>query len=342
MAKKSPSGIALLNQNNSLGKNTTNPKRVDKKLMKLDQEGLEWVPPLRDEYSVIYYKGQSYKITKEGKLLGLDGKEMKPFFHKNKRWPRFRVKKHIKRWWKFEDVEWEVGIFKLMDRYFGAHIKGYREKKKNPKAYILVTKDGLYENLSRDNLEYVDKKLYRERWSKREQIKQILQFQGKDIRTIAEKTWISQPHIRRVREELWQEGKADAAQAKKRRVFKEENNIECTLEQFPIYKLFLETKWSLSNLEMAQMLFPDAYRQAKTNEEKKNLTASIVRVRKRLQDQGKISKDLLRQKRNKVIEMLDQKEVSGYANKEIAKLLGLKKEQVDNLARQVKKERTTQ
>lgn len=174
MAKKSPSGIALLNQKNSLGKNTTNPERVDKKLMKLDQEGLEWVPPLRDEYSVIHYKGQSYKITKEGKLLGLDGKEMKPFFHKNKRWPRFRVKKHIKRWWKFEDVKWEVGIFKLMDRYFGAHIKGYREKKKNPKAYILVTKDGLYENLSRDNLEYVDKKLYRERWSKREQIKQIL------------------------------------------------------------------------------------------------------------------------------------------------------------------------
>lgn len=90
------------------------------------------------------------------------------------------------------------------------------------------------------------------------------------------------------------------------------------------------------------MLFPDAYRQAKTNEEKKNLTASIVRVRKRLQDQGKISKDLLRQKRNKVIEMLDQKEVSGYTNKEIAELLGLKKEQVDNLARQIKKERTTQ
>lgn len=229
-----------------------------------------------------------------------------------------------------------------MDRYFGAHIKGYREKKKNPKAYILVTKDGLYENLSRDNLEYVDKKLYRERWSKREQIKQILQFQGKDIRTIAEKTWISQPHIRRVREELWQEGKADAAQAKKRRVFKEENNIECTLEQFPIYKLFLETKWSLSNLEMAKILFPEEYSKADSNEKKKSLTNSIVRVRKRLQDQGKISKDLLKQKRNKVIEMLDQKEISGYTNKEIAELLGLKKEQVDNLARQIKKERTTQ
>lgn len=41
MAKKSPSGIALLNQKNSLGKNATNPERVDKKLMKLQQEGLE-------------------------------------------------------------------------------------------------------------------------------------------------------------------------------------------------------------------------------------------------------------------------------------------------------------
>lgn len=342
MAKKSPSGIALMKQKNTLWKNKTDPKFTERLLENLEHQNLEGTEPPFNECSVLYYKGKSYKITKYGKLLSLEGEEMKPFFHFNKHWPRVRVKKMVKENGEFKEKDAEVGIFKLMDKHFWPYITGYSLKKRDPKSYILITKDGNNENLAWDNLEYVNKKLYFEKWSKREQIKLLFQFGKDDIKAIAEQTWISWQHIRRVREELRSEGKADAELAHKRRNSKKEHDIEATLEHFPIYELFLQTQGQMTNLDMAKLLFPEAAAQAKTNEEKKKLTLPIVRIRKRLQDQGKIPRDAFQEKREAAIAMLKMKTQTNQTNKQIAEALGLKKEQIDNLARQIKKEQKSE
>lgn len=92
MPKHSPSGIALLKQQ-PWGKNKTNPEWTDRFLENLDPSHFEAKEPIENEYTVSYYKGFSYKITKEGKLKSLSWEEMKSFFHPNKRWPRVRIKK---------------------------------------------------------------------------------------------------------------------------------------------------------------------------------------------------------------------------------------------------------
>lgn len=140
-----------------------------------------------------------------------------------------------------------------------------------------------------------------------------------------------------MREELREEGKIDAELAEKRRKFKEEHGIECAFEHFPIYELFLQTQGKLTNLEMAKLLFPEDFQKAKSNPEKKKLTAPIVRIRKRLQDQEKLPRDLFQEKREEAIKMIEMKAQTGYTNQQIAELLSLKKEQIDNLARQIKK-----
>lgn len=142
----------------------------------------------------------------------------------------------------------------------------------------------------------------------------------------------------KIREEFREEGGLGFDYAQKRRAFKKENNIECSLVQFPMYELFLKTKGELSNLEMAKILFPEEYSKADSNEKKKSLTNSIVRVRKRLQDQGKIPRDTFQEKRDQALQLLTQKEVSGHTNQQIAEILGLKKQQIDNLARKIKKQ----
>lgn len=71
MMAKNPSGLALLNQRDPLGKNTTNPEWTKQFLDNIDYSHFEGKEPIKGEHSIIHYKGLSYKITKEGKLKSL-------------------------------------------------------------------------------------------------------------------------------------------------------------------------------------------------------------------------------------------------------------------------------
>ena len=101
----------------------------------------------------------------------------------------------------------------------------------------------------------------------------------------------------------------------------------------------MESQGKLSNSDIAKKLRPQERNQAKTNEEKRKLTDRVVRVRKKLTDAGLIPRfnANFEEKREQATQMIKEKPITRKTNKEIAEMLGLKKEQIDNLARQIKK-----
>lgn len=115
-----------------------------------------------------------------------------------------------------------------------------------------------------------------------------------------------------------------------------------TSKHLPIYEVFLQTKGRLTNLEIAKILYGDTRVDSMTNSQKKALTAPIVRIRKRLMDSGFLSPDPFQLYREELIKLLETKLEHGMTNLQIAEQFGLKKQQIDNLARQIKKEKKSE
>lgn len=61
-----------------------------------------------------------------------------------------------------------------MKKYFKRYIQGYSQAKHNLNEYIILTKDGKWEDLSVTNLYFCSKKEFQEKGSKREILKTLL------------------------------------------------------------------------------------------------------------------------------------------------------------------------
>lgn len=121
---------------------------------------------------------------------------------------------------------------------------------------------------------------------------------------------------------------------------REKTGIQIESESLAVYKALLASEGKLSNTDIIKLLQPDERTKAKTNEEKRKLTDKVVRARKKLTDAECIPRfnAAFEEKRVYAVQMIKEKAVTKKTNKEIAEILGLKKEQIDNLARQIKKE----
>lgn len=343
MMGKNPSGLALLKQKNPLGKNKTDPEIVNRDLKRIEQLSYESMVPfwIMQEITISEYKGYGrYKLTYEGVVKDLKGNPMKASFYPDKIGPRVRIKRLRKK--KGESTisseYYEINILKLMKYHFGPYIEGYSEAKENLENYILLPKDGNWENLATTNLYFCSKKDYQERGSKRAIIKNFLMFPSNMTdESISEKTWVSRAHISRVKSELQAEGKLPEYQ--KLLDLREKTGFQIETESLPIYEALLESQGKLSNSDIAKKLRPQERNQAKTNEEKRKLTERVVRVRKKLTDAGLIPRfnANFEEKKEQATQMIKEKPITGKTNKEIAEILGLKKEQIDNLAKQIKK-----
>ncbi len=228
-----------------------------------------------------------------------------------------------------------------MSKAFGQYFPGYSKYRQNPNAYMLIPKDGNYENMHYSNLIYVHKKTELEKRSKRELIKTTLSLDLPNT-TIKKLTGASESHIWRVKEEQVQAGKYKSEEYQAWRNFKEKYRIIMDFESFPIYTTLIESEGKKSNLEIAKELRPEAVAKAKTNEEKRIRTEKIVRARKKLTDKNIIPrfKDYFEKQKPEIIKLLKE---GGKTHQEIARLLNLKKDQVSNLARQLpKKEKNKQ
>lgn len=204
----------------------------------------------------------------------------------------------------------------------------------NPGEYMLIPADDDWQNLSWKNLIFVSKKEYNEQGTKRAIVKLFFQaFPNANDQELAEKTGVSRMHIRRVRKELEGSGHLEPKIPDQ---LKSVLGFDVTSLHVKIYEYFMTNGVEKSNLEIARELFPEQAEQATTNAAKKLLTAPIVRIKKRLTEKGLLEENPLQKYRGQVLELLKNKEDNHFTNQQIAAQFGLKKEQVDNLARTLK------
>ncbi len=137
--------------------------------------------------------------------------------------------------------------------------------------------------------------------------------------------------------ELAQEGKLSSYQDLLD--LRNKTGIQIEAESLPLYQALLESQGELSNLEIVKQVRPHEWNYAITNEAKRVLADKVVRARKKLTDKGLIPRynAHFEAKKAEALQLLNEKHFTGKTNKEIAEILGLKKEQIDNLAKQMKK-----
>jgi len=320
---------------------------------------LEWKEPPDWDFLIHHYTDKyhflssKYTINKYGEVKSLRWENMKYLFYPNKRWPRVRLQITIRKDWRDINTEKEFSVYKLMERNFRYYIKWYTKKKNNPKQFILVPKDWNENNMRYDNLEYIDKR----NWTKRKYIENLLlsnhnisvesicrllkttpKYVNKILASLAKK-WDSEDKTNPDNKK-W-EPKEDNWMIRRFQLYEELQDklwIQFTRENFEIYQILIDSKWELSNIEIARKLRPE---EISKTEMRRKLTDKIVRARKKLTEKGIIPRFnvLFESKRNLAVAMLQEKQHSWswMTNEQIANCLWLKKGQIDNLSRQIKK-----
>ena len=317
------------------------PEKTDAFLNKILWEDAEWkIPPEWDmiiyHYSDNYHHLDSkYTINRDWEVKWLRWEVMKFFFHPNKRWPRVRIQvKRLDKNWNIVPLEKEIWILQIMEQKFGRYFPWYKLKIKFPRDYILVPKDWNYNNMRYDNLHYV----CRDEHNKKKLIKDYLKFHPNiDDEKMANLFDTSQWYIRKTRQELVDEG--HTSRFSEYQKFQKEIWIEFSEDSFEIYKLLVQSQWKLSNMEIAKLLWPKKIEKA---EDKSIYTNKIVRARRKLTDKWIIPRfnEPFESKRFEIVARIKNKANSGETSQQIADAFWLKKEQIDNLIRQIKKEET--
>lgn len=337
--KHNPSWINLLkSDNNPKPKFWWNPEITDMYLDRLELEDTEWKTPPERDILIFHYHDRyhhlnsKYTINRNWEVKSLKWEIMKPFFHPNKRWPRIRIQiEKLDKNGESIFIEKEIWILQIMEQKFGIYLPWYKLKKLYPKDYILVPKDWDYNNMKYDNLHYVCK----DENTKKKLIKHYLKiYPNIDDEIIANSFNTSQWYVRKARQELvdeWHSSRFSEYQK-----FQKEIWIEFSEDSMKIYQILIESKWQLSNLEIAKLVRPEELSHTKSQ---RSFTDKVVRVRRRLTDKWIIPRfnELFESKREDAVKMIKDKANSGKTNQEIAEILWLKKTQIDNLAKQLKK-----
>lgn len=316
-----------------------NPEITDLFLDRIESESKEWKTPPEWDMLIFHYHDKyhhldsKYTINRDWEVKSLKWEVMKYFFHPNKRWPRVRIQiEKINKDGKSIFIEKEIWILQMMERKFGIYLPWYWLKKTYPRDYILVPKDWNYNNMRYDNLHYICK----DENTKKKLMKSYLKIHSSvDDERMANLFDTSQWYVRKARQELVDEW--HFSQFSEYQKFQKEIWIEFNEDSFEIYKILIQSQWKLSNIEIAKVLWPKEIEKA---EDKSFYTNKIVRARKKLTDKWLIPRfnELFESKRSEIVERIKNKANSGETSQQIADAFWLKKEQVDNLTRQIKKE----
>ena len=328
--------VSLMNQRNTLWRFNEDPNKTERFISSIINKDLEGQTPPEGDFAFSSYQWKSYTINRNGIVKSLEWTPMKYGFHKKKRWPRIKIKTYTKEGDNFLKKEKEVSILFIMDKVFWPYIKWYSRKKENPNWFILVTKDWNFENISYNNLEYVSKSLYREKWTKRGKIRLILTSTKWKDKELAKNFNTSRSEIQKEKKKLADEGNLPHYQ----HLLELRDLLGFTISEdsVPIYEALLQCYWKLSNWEIASILYKEQYING-DEKEKKRLSSKIVRARKQLSDRGLLPRfnENFESKKEDAIKMLSEKDITWHTNKQIAEILWLNLTQVNNLARQIKK-----
>ena len=334
MAKHGISWISLL-KSQAWWRFNENPKKTQRFLCDVLSQDFEGKEPPEWDFVFSNYKDLTYTINRNWEVKWLNWQIMTPFFSKNKRWPRVRIQYLLQQNGTMANKEKEVSILSLMNKIFWRYLTWYKRMENSNKHFILVFKDWDPNNIKRDNLEYIDYRLFREIGTKRWEIRNLLTVNASD-KYISSRFGVSRSEIQKVKKKMVEEGKLPKYQ----RVLnlREQLWFELTEELLPIYEALLESLGKLSNDELARILWKEEYSKADVKE-KERFKSKISRARKRLTEKWFIPRynELFEKKKAAAIRMLSEKELTGYTNKDIADKLWLHKTQIDNLAKQIKK-----
>lgn len=310
-----------------------NPEITDNVVATIEREWFEWQTPPKWDRNLFPYRWKYYKINRDWMVKGLDWKVMKPFFNRNKRWPRIRVKKQT---WS-ETYDWEIWIISMMERKYWPYFPWYSLKKKNPKWYILVPIDWNYNNMKYNNLHYVKKTEYKS--TKKMRIKNLLSFHP----NIPDKDLVmtfhtSLQYLQKIKSEMLKSGMLD--DFKRYQDLQKILWIEFSQDMMPIYESLWQSKWSLSNMEIVKLVRWDKIEWS-IQKEREVRTDKVVRVRKKMTEKRLIPRfnSNFEEKRKEAVDMINKKEITWYTHQQIADILWLNKQQIDNLARQIKKDK---
>ena len=318
-----------------------NPEITENFLNKVLWEDRECKIPPEGDITIFHYNDKyhhlnsKYTINRNWEVKSLKWDVMKYFFHPRKRWPRIRIQIE-KRDKNGESVflEKELWILQMMEKVFWPYFLWYKLKCKFPKDYILVPKDWNYENMKYDNLQYIHKNEYYR--TKKKIIKYYLLHTDIDNEKIAGLAGTTPKYVGKIRQELVNDGNLPRYSSYQK--LQKELWIEFTEDSMPIYQILKECQWQLSNLEVVKILRPE---ELSSTKKQRFLTDKVVRVRKKMTDKWLIPRfnEWFESKREVAIQMLKDKTNSHKTNQEIADVLWLKKSQIDNLAKQLKKKK---
>lgn len=281
-----------------------------------------------------------YKINVQGQVIWQKNIQLKPIFRKWKNSPFviMTLKKKDSNGEITTKIK-EERIDNLMEKYFWSHIEWYWEKNlhKN-KEYILVPKDGNWNDMSVDNLKYETKEEYELNGTKKILLMELIPFfSNKSDEEIAKILSTTRWWVSRVKTELKEKG----------RIWdKILNKLIISHKTYQIYIALLACEWLKSNLDIAKELRPSV--DFENKDEQDILTNKVSRVRRKLYDKWLIKKYNTYQKEVNISDVREALEKTLIANRamekwkrkthaEIAEVFGLWKEQVDNYSRQITK-----
>ncbi len=317
-----------------------NPETTEKFLNKVLWEEREWKIPPEGDVTIFHYSDKyhhlnsKYTINRNWEVKSLKWETMKYFFHPNKRWPRIRLQiKKMDKSGNFIFMEKEIWILQMMEKIFWSYLPWYKLKCKFPKDYILIPNDWNYNNMRYDNLLYIHKNEYYR--TKKKSIKDYLLHTDIDNEKVAKLFGTTPKYVSKIRQELVNEGYLQRSSSYQK--LQKELWIEFSEESMPIYQILVESYGQLSNIEIVTILRPQ---ELSNRQNKRILTDKIVRARKKLSDKWLIPRfnEWFESKREEAVKMIKDKINSKKTNQNIADELWLKKQQIDNLARQIKKE----
>ncbi len=319
---------------------TLKPHEVTEKIIETEESNrnlwlYEWTIPKTTEYRIIDW----YSINIDWQVIWKTGNPLKYFYKKENLAPYVALSRIVKsKDWEFITKQKEHKITELMHKYFWPYIINYSNYVLRPDEFIVVPKDSNWDNLSLQNLEFVNKKeFYLQGTEKWRLIKLFPFLNTKTDQELADMFNLSRGWVNRIRTELKEAWKIWDPRLKGLVISK--NNEK-------VYIALLECNWLKSNLELAKDIWAEENFDDKENKER--LTDKISRVRKKLLDKWLIEKyNTYGQKvnisdvREELLEILESNsklpKSERQTHQQIANRFSLKKGQVDNFSRTLKK-----
>ncbi len=278
----------------------------------------EWKIPLDKKRIISEYNWGVYSLSTNWIITSPTWKILNPKFIKwvQRPYVSIRVKKKDDKGNPYIYIK-AKSVGNLMEEYFWMYIHWYKEQRQAPKDYELKPKDWDYTNFRLDNLVYVKKCNYN--YNILNELYSVLESKFPDdiswlIKYICDNLQLNRNSAIRKIEQFAKWRKCSAFE--NYQYFKELLWIDFSMDMYKVYKLLIETKWELKDIEIVNRIRPSI-----SWENKNHYASKVSRVRSKLN----------RKKIFSAIEMIGIKPITWNTNQRIAEILKLPENTVTGL-----------